>query len=623
MKYLPKFKTKKEKAIWIGSGLVLLFLIFGNSSKPVASSSEAISTVSLVSASDYQEIEGYVSAVGEVESVDQVTLSSELSGVVQTIFANIGDSVVAGQNLVKFESGTYDAQLAQAAASIDRAQASLDQILAGATEEEIAQSAASVAQAAANLSSAEVAYDQAVLSAEQSIDDAEAALATAENNLRTAEDGESSELVDAEYDDLVNTIKGAYSTMTAIMGNSDEILGIENKSLNDSFEDILSAQNKQALIDADNSYDALLVIETNDLADIQALSSDSSLDTILEYADKASDMLLLAETHVYSMIDVMNGTPDSAELSASTINTYVSTFATNLTSIQTKMGALDDDITAIDTAEVTYDNSLISYQSEVADYEQSLLSAEQSIAAAAANVNVREAGLQAAQAAYDIVIADPRNVDLASLEAGVAEAYASYQLASANQGKSILTAPISGQIAVMNAREGDLLSAGQEVVSIVNVDQLQVTAYISYDDLKWIRLGDPVLVNENIEAEVYRVSPSINPSTKKVEIKVLITAENAEVTVGQYVQIQVRSSLVEEENTQYFLPLAAVKAGSSKNYVYVVNEQGLIDQQEVELGEVLGESIEILTGLTAEDTFVSSVRGLSVGDAVTVINAEE
>lgn len=623
MKYLPTFKTKKEKAFWLGIGLVVVFVLLGTGGETVSSSSEAKATVSLVSASDYQEIEGYVSAVGEVESVDQVTLSTEVSGVVQTIFANIGDSVVAGQSLVKFESGTYDAQLAQAAASIDRAQASLDQVLAGATEEEIAQSAANVAQASANLSSAEVAYDQAVLAAEQSIDDAEAALATAENNLRTAEDGESSELVDAEYDDLVNTIKSAYSTMTSIMGDSDEILGIENKSLNDSFEDIVGALDSQALIDAKNSYNSLLIIQSNDLSKIQALNSDSGLETILDYAENAADMLLVAENHVYSMIDVMNGTPDSADLSASSINTYVSTFATNLTSIQTKMGALDDDLTAVDTAEVSYDNSLITYQSEVADYEQALLAAEQSVAAAAASVDVQNAALLAAQASYDIVIADPRNVDLASLQAGVAEAYASYQLASANQGKTILTAPISGQIAVMNAREGDLISAGQEVVSLVNIDQLQVTAFISSNDLKWIRLGDPVLVNENIEAEVYRVSPSINPSTKKVEIKVLITAEDADVTVGQYVQIQVRSSLVEEENTQYFLPLAAVKAGSSKNYVYVVNEQGLIDQKEVELGEVLGESIEVLNGLTAEDQFVSSVRGLSVGDAVTVINAEE
>jgi RND family efflux transporter MFP subunit len=563
-----------------------------------------------------------VNAVGEVESVDQVTLSSEVSGVVQFIYADIGDSVVAGQSLVKFESSTYDAQLAQAAASIDRAQASLDQVLAGATEEEIAQSAASVSQAQANLTSAEVAYEQAVLAAEQSIDDAEAALATAENNLRTAEDGESSLLVEAEYDDLVATIKASFTTVTDVMEDSDEILGIESPGVNDAFEDILSALDTQSLVNAENSYQSLKRERNDHLDGVQALDSESTLDEILLYTDRAKDILATAEDHIYYMIDVMNATPDSANLSASQINTYVGTFTTNLTTVQTRVAALDDDAFAINTAENTYSNALITYESEVADYEQALLAAEQSVAAAEATVQIREAALQAAQAAYDIVIADPRSVDLASLEAGVAEAYASYQLAAANQGKSILSAPISGQIAVMNAREGDLLSAGSEVVSIVNVNQLQVTAYISSEDLKWIRLGDTVLVNESIEAEVYRVSPSINPSTKKVEIKVLITAEDADVTVGQYVQIEVQSSLVEEENTQYFLPLAAVKAGTEKNYVYVVNEQGLIDQQEIELGQILGESIEVLSGLSADDQFVSSVRGLSVGDAVSVLNAE-
>jgi|GEM_PF-908865 len=614
---------KKKTKIGIGAGIaiILLALIFKPGATPPSSSSDSPATVSLVSASDFKEVEGYISAVGEVESVDQVTLSSEVSGTVQAVYAEIGDYVVAGQNLVKLESGSYDAQLAQAAASIDRAQAALDQALAGATDEEVAQAAASVAQAEASLASSEVAYDQAVLSAQQSIDDAAAALATAENNLRQAEDSDDSELVEQEYIDLVNTIKASYTVMTDVLEDSDEVLGIENESVNDSFEDFLSAGDAQPLSQAENSYHNLKDLRDEHLDEIDELSSSSEFDVIEDFARKAENMLELAESHLYDMVDLMNETPSSAALPATTINTYVGIFTINLTSVQTKIGALSDDREAVEAALVNYANAQITYDAELLDYDQAQLAAEQSVAAAQASLDVQNAALAASQAAYDLLTADPREVDLGSLKASVAEAQAAYQLAAVNQGKTLITAPISGQVSVMNLREGDLVGASQMVVSLVNVNQLQVTAYISAEDLKWIRIGDPVLVNESIEAEVYRVSPSINPSTRKVEIQVLITAEDSDVTVGEFVTIEVLSSLVEEENEQYFLPLASIKVSSSKSYVYIVNDDGLVEQKEVVLGDVVGESVEVLSGLTAEDQFLSSVRGISVGDRVNVLNA--
>lgn len=604
-------------------GLVIVSaLLRGGPSQP-QDSSEAPATVSLLSASDFVSVEGFISAVGEVESAGQVTLSSEVSGTVQAVLVEIGDTVNAGDPLVKLESGSYDAQLAQAAASIDRAQASLDQRLAGPTEQEIAQAAASVSQAEASLNTTEVAYNQALLTAEQTVDDAAAALATAENNLRTAEDGSSSELVRQETIDLMNTVKSAYTVVTDLLEDSDEILGIENKSINDSFEDLLSASSQQPLTDATNSYQRLMTVRDTQLANVNALSSSSSFETIESFATQADALLEMAEDHLYDMIDVMNNTPESASLSHSEINTYVGTFTSNLTTVQSKIASLSDDREAVAAAETAYANVQITYEAELIDYDQAQRSAEQTVAAAQANVDMQKAALAAAEASYQVLIADPRDVDLAALKASIAEAQAAYLLASVNQEKTIITAPISGQVSMVDLTEGDLVGAAQSVVSLVNVNQLEVTAFISADDLKWIRIGDPVLVNESIEAEVYRVSPSLNELTKKVEIKILITAEDPSVTVGEFVQIQILSSLVEEENKQYFLPLSAIKVSSSKNYIYIVNEQGLIDQQEVELGDVVGESVEVIGGLAAEDQFVSSVRGLSVGDRVQVLNTKE
>ena len=318
-------KKKTKIGIGLATALLLTFLIFKPGGPPPSDNSDSPRTISLVSASDFQSIEGYVSAVGEVESVDQVTLSSEVSGTVQAIYAEIGDYVNAGDPLLKLESGTYDAQLAQASATIDKAQAALNQVLAGASPEEIAQAAASVAQAEANLNSAEVAYRQAELTAQQTIDEAAAALETAENNLRLAEEGDSSDLLNDEYADLVNTIKGAYTVIIDILEDSDEILGLENESINDAFEDTLSSRDSQALVNAENTYNALLKQLNAQLSNVNALNSSSSYEVIESHSDLAQSILEEAEEHLYAMLDVMNATPESSNLTATQINTYVGT----------------------------------------------------------------------------------------------------------------------------------------------------------------------------------------------------------------------------------------------------------------------------------------------------------
>ncbi|MFT7184272.1 MAG: RND family efflux transporter MFP subunit [Oceanicoccus sp.] len=607
---------KKYIGIGIVIGFALLYLIY----KPVetvdTSSLEAPTTVSIVSASDFQSTDSEINAVGEVESVNQVILSSEISGTVESIYAQIGDYVNAGDPLVQLESASYNAQLAQAAASIQKAQASLNQVLAGSSDQEVAQSAANLAQAQANLLSAEIAYNQSELSAEMNIYNSATAISTSQNNLNLSE-------VNSEYDSLVSTIKGAYTIVIDTMEDTDEILGIENSSINDSFEDALSARNSQALRDAENSYERLLDLLDEELNGVNSLSSNSDNDVIEDYADQAENILEELEDHLYAMINVMNSTPDSAGLSASEINAYVSIFTTDLSNAQTKISSLTSGTQSISDSELSYDNAVITYESTLVDYNQAKDSAEYSLSSAQAAIAVQEAALAASQAAYDLVSSGPRNVDVAPYEASIAEAYAAYQLASINQGKTLITAPISGLVSVMSLRAGELVNSAQELVSIVNSDQIQVLTYVSADDLKSIQIGDSVLVNESIDAAVFRISPSIDPNTKKVEITILITEKDTDLLVGEYVQIDVYSSQIESEDSKYFLPLAAVKVSSNTSYIYIVSEDGLIEEQEVKLGKIVGESVEVLSGLNDEDQFVSSVRGLSVGELVNVLNSDE
>lgn len=73
------------------------------------------------------EILSQVSATGTVRPVDQVTVGSQVSGIVDTVLVDYNDFVKAGQVLARIDPRTYQSALLQAEANLTSAQVSLAQ----------------------------------------------------------------------------------------------------------------------------------------------------------------------------------------------------------------------------------------------------------------------------------------------------------------------------------------------------------------------------------------------------------------------------------------------------------------------------------------------------------------
>jgi HlyD family secretion protein len=95
---------------------------------------------------DYQVV-----AEGVVVPVQNASLSMAASGVVAEVLAHEGDSVAAGQPILRLQSAHQQAAVAQAQAALANAQAQLDGLQAGARAQEIAASQAGLDAAQARL----------------------------------------------------------------------------------------------------------------------------------------------------------------------------------------------------------------------------------------------------------------------------------------------------------------------------------------------------------------------------------------------------------------------------------------------------------------------------------------
>ncbi len=121
-----------------------------------------------------------------------VSVSPKISGRIEQVFVDEGDTVQAGQVIAKIESAEIEVQVAQAKANLAAAQAKLNEIKSGSRPQQIAQAGAATEQALAGFENAwrnyermEALYNQGAVSAQQ-LDAAKTALAVAKAQYNAA-----------------------------------------------------------------------------------------------------------------------------------------------------------------------------------------------------------------------------------------------------------------------------------------------------------------------------------------------------------------------------------------------------------------------------------------------------
>lgn len=540
-------------------------------------------------------------AVGEVEAANQLDLKSQLSERVVGVYVGIGDTIRAGQLLVELDHAVLDAQLSQAGAAVERAKANVNQLVVGASDEDIRQAKASLNQVIAQKSQTQIAGEQKIRAAKQ-------VLLQAENNLRQAQGGDDSQVVRDAYDDAINTLVAAPAQLSDALFQTDLIVGVDNKSANDAFESSLSGTNPSLYNTTRSLYqqtrNAYKPIEQQIFA-LTPGAPRESVDAILNTITPTFAEFDALLNNMLQLLTVNRDITGLTDTELTTLRKNIITAKANVTGVQTNVINAKQ---AIDTAKNAFTSVNISYQDALTALNQTEDQVSQDVAIADSLVSIQ-------QALYDKLVSDPRSVDLAPLQANVAEAQSSYANVAANRNKAFIRAPISGTISTIDLQIGDLVTAGQSLVSLVDTNGLQVRAFVSISDRARLQVGDQVIIANTVSGTIARISPSANEQNKKVEIIIAIEDGKEALTVGQFADLQLIPS-VQTQGQQILLPLAAVKITASSAFVLTINEDNILERKDVTYGSVTGTAIPILSGLDGNERIVASVRGLQPGESV-------
>ncbi len=246
---------------------------------------------------------------------------------------------------------------------------------------------------------------------------------------------------------------------------------------------------------------------------------------------------------------------------------------------------------------------------------------------------IKDPGTYAVFASWQSMVNEARssantaNKSLTSTESGLSSSAAQISSAQAivrnleaQFAKTIITSPISGKIASLPLRTGELAQPGQLIATVVGGGGLQIKAYASGEDFSRIKNGAKVLIQGKITGTVVNVAPSVNVINKKVEVKISVDDSNTnELVVGQNVTLSISTDeQLNNKNNNYSLPIQNVKIIPGDAFVYTLDSESKIVKNPVVLGKVQGDFVEIISGINPDMMIVTPVYEIEEGEKVVV-----
>ncbi len=204
---------------------------------------------------------------------------------------------------------------------------------------------------------------------------------------------------------------------------------------------------------------------------------------------------------------------------------------------------------------------------------------------------------------------------------------ANYQIAkagleSANQMKNEInaqfkyvniTAPFSGVITSKNIEVGDMANPGMSLISIETPGDFEVIAMVPETEISQINTGTEVTVlvksmNKSLQGKVEEVSTSAKNTGGQYLMKINLEKTDASILSGMFATVQFP---VDKKNSSksILIPTEAIVTNGQLSGVYTVSESNTALLRWLRLGRSYGNQVEVLSGLSADESYIISADG--------------
>jgi len=167
---------------------------------------------------------------------------------------------------------------------------------------------------------------------------------------------------------------------------------------------------------------------------------------------------------------------------------------------------------------------------------------------------------------------------------------------------------------------GVYVKEGETLFRLVDDDMVKLRAAVPERHAPRIAIGQPVSVSVEsstgkFEGKVARINPQIDPANRTFEVEISVPNPKRALKPGAFARALIQTHV---DSTVYFVPQDAVVSFAGVNKVFTVADKKA-QEIRVDLGDRLGDWIEITNGLTGkEEVVVAGTSKLATGVAVEV-----
>ncbi|NMM64996.1 efflux RND transporter periplasmic adaptor subunit [Clostridium sp. P21] len=297
-------------------------------------------------------------------------------------------------------------------------------------------------------------------------------------------------------------------------------------------------------------------------------------------------------------------------------------------------------------------NNIKSSEAQVAAAQAQLNSSESSANSSQIGINKQQTNLESAKRNYDRMKAlydqgAETKVDLENAETQLKNAQTDLQTAKANAQSSslsaeaqraniqksqtdlntqreslqntIITAPVSGVISGKNVTVGQYISPGTVIGKVENISSINAVIEVKDSDLSYVKLEAKAKFklssedSKEYDGVIKSIDGVADPQSRIFKCKIQIDNKDGKLKPGVFGKIKI----VKDENKKAItLPLKALGGSKGKYYVFT-NNNGAAKKQNITVGEISEDTVEIKSGIKDGDNVIcTNVGTLQDGDAV-------
>lgn len=175
--------------------------------------------------------------------------------------------------------------------------------------------------------------------------------------------------------------------------------------------------------------------------------------------------------------------------------------------------------------------------------------------------------------------------------------------------EAALVSPIAGVIGRRNVVPGEKVSAEQELMTVVDLRELELAGVVGTHQVSMLRAGQKLAVRvegaaEPVEGRIDRIAPMAEAGTRGIRVVVLLPNPQEVFRAGQYASALVS---LDDSSQRLTIPAASVGQASGQDFVWTV-EKGALVRRLVITGrrDLANGRVEVTKGLTADAQVVAA-----------------